>query len=67
MMVPGGRGGGPGVLARSEGEDARSGGGDVDIEVGVRVAGGGEELALHHALPLPVVQALVTQSCLRED
>ena len=68
MMVPGGRGGGPGVLARSEGEDARSGGGDVNVEVGVLgVAGGGEEGALHHPLPLSVVQTLVAQSRLGED
>ena len=62
-----GGGGGPRVLPRSEREDARSSGGDIDIEVGVILTARAQEPALHHALLVPVVQALVAQSWLRED
>lgn len=60
-LAAGRTGGGRRVLARSEREDAGAGGGDVDKEAVISVTGGGEEPTLHHPLPLPVVQALVTQ------
>ena len=66
-LVAGRTGGGPRVLPRGEREDTRAGGGDINIDVVGGVTGGGQEPPLHHPLPLPVVQALVTQSWLRED
>ena len=60
-------GGGPRVLPRSEREDARAGGGDINIDVVSCLTAGGQEPSLHHPLPVPVVQTVVTQSWLRED
>ena len=66
-LVPGRTGGGPRVLPRSEREDAGASGWDVDINVVISLTGGGQQPPLHHSLPLPVVQAMVIQSGLREN